>query len=529
MRNDAAVNEDEPRPKRRRRVAIGVVMVVVVVAAAIVVMTRGGGDNTSASGANGPGPVPPGGPAVTFSPRPCPGDVARDIANATCGMLIVPEDPKHTDNGRRVQLQVVRAPARDGSTSTPVVDLGVDSLATSPLRDHTPMIRVSRRGFAPSLPVLQCPDYSAIAAAELRRPVNALLTRRLGTKALFACRSTLEKQGIDPDAYSYAADANDLVDLVHALRLHTVHIAAAGTDAVVALAAARALPGVVRSLTLENPVPPGHSWYGDPTRYLADAFARFEALCAKDAACTAYGDLRVAYDQRYDAYRAAPTLARGVDRHGTIATVRIDGDRLGVALGAALDAPSGYGNIPLMLTAQGAPERHRRIANLVMAAEEASLTPGYAWGAALSRLCSYDAFAIDAAHAQSVESQPSFSGVDAEQVGTLQWRCEAWRSPRADDAVWSDKPLPTVPALVIDGGLDRGRELDWTAGFVDRTLPRAQVLTFASLGPGAAASTHPACLGAIRQRFLAAPSHVSNTKACSAQTPPIEFTPPPSP
>src|SRR5262249_20659365 len=151
----------------------------------------------------------------------------------------------------------------------------------------------------------------------------------------------------------------------------------------------RKAPGVVQSLTTQSPVYPGESGETDPSAYLAAAFDRYAALCAADDSCRALGDLRAAYRNGYEAYKAAPVTVVGASNDGDEHAVLIDGDRVASAVLGALSNTGAYALLAGAVAHAPSDEVNGLAAGSVLNLEPGALNPDFAWGAILSNSCSY--------------------------------------------------------------------------------------------------------------------------------------------
>ena len=70
-----------------------------------------------------------------------------------------------------------------------------------------------------------------------------------------------------PAHYRVADQAGDVVDLLHALHLHSVDLAGGYDGALVAFRVAQMVPDAVRSLALINPAAPGATFRGRRDRF----------------------------------------------------------------------------------------------------------------------------------------------------------------------------------------------------------------------------------------------------------------------
>src|SRR6478735_5136531 len=510
----------EPRPTgshaRRRWVLAGAIVVIVALVAVAFAATRDGDDTTHSEAAGVPAPV---GYTPRYAPLPkCPSEIVAVAANATCGTLTVPQN-RSEPNGKQVELLVSQAPARTPSHAAPSIDVcGCEDLGNSLTRDHAALIHIAQRGYEHSDPVLTCPDFAATRepAFGVRSDDAAEIAK--GTEALRHCWQQLTSRGIEPGQYNAVLAAQDVLDLMHVLKIERADFTAFGeTDAEVFEILRRA-PGAVRSITLENPPPPGSTHLTAPVTDLAGAFERFAAACRADDACRRTApDLAGAWRTAYESLTRTPASLvaanpLGADRPPV--ALLLDGPRAADALATALADASTYAVVPAAIA-------DPRDANVVGAASLQGgdgLSPGAPWGAQASYYCAYPVRTEDVdAVALTARTAPQF--VRGHDRNWNEW-CAAWpvpdRSPRLSVPITGP-----VPALLFRGALAPEGNPGWIPA-VARGLSHAQSAVFPTLGLGLLA-TGPPCLSDLRRQFLAHPLRHLPTAACVAQSPPIDF------
>ncbi|HEX4017190.1 MAG TPA: serine/threonine-protein kinase [Frankiaceae bacterium] len=501
-------------PRRRRRWVWGMALVAVaaIVAGVLVGISQGGSKPSTHA-------LPP---AAGYTPQfvadTCSSEV--NIPGASCGTLTVPQD-RSKPTGAKVTLAVTRAPARGKVTSAPVVDFGSDDLSDSLVRDHAEEIQVSRRGFAPSTPVLTCPEYAKIAPASLSQKSGATAVETQRRNALQACFARLQSSGVDPNMFTYYTDADDMLDLLRALRLPRVNVAGRLTDSVSILELDRLAPQAVATVSLQDPVVAGESSSTDPTQYLATAFDSYSKLCAADSGCRAFGDLRALYAKLFASYQAAPSFALGDNNAGTTQRVLVDGARVAQGIAAEMDDPRA---LPLLASAIAHPRSamlDRLLADGVIAYEPGVLDPDYPWGAVLSEECSYDVFTVSQAHGLASDTRLELSGVD--ETGAFD--CGAWKVSRLPATAFNAALAMSAPTLIAQGALSPFTTPTWGPQLARETFSNASVATFPTLG-SLVASNAPRCLSDLRRQLIAQGKIPDGVSACAAASRPITFVTP---
>jgi hypothetical protein len=289
----------------------------------------------------------------------------------------------------------------------------------------------------------------------------------------------------------------------------------------------RQAPAAVRSITLDNPPPPGTTRLSDPVGDLAGAFTRFTDVCDADPVCRpAYPNLRPT-DQSLGAKLAAhPALVTTANPNGpNLPPVHIllDGPRAADALAFALSQPSAY---PLIPAAIDPTNQTAALATIASAAAQNDMPAPNAfafWGASASYTCAYD-INTQNVPGETLEAHtlPQFT-----QAETAQWArwCKAWPVPDVS-GVLSQPVVSNVPALFFRGDLAPDGNPTWIPT-IARGLSNVQTVVFPTLGSDLLANGPP-CLSTLRRQFLATPDATLDTAACGKQSPKIQFVAPSS-
>jgi hypothetical protein len=275
----------------------------------------------------------------------------------------------------------------------------------------------------------------------------------------------------------------------------------------------------VRSLTLDNPPPPGTTVLTDLTGDFSGAFNRYVALCNADPICAkAYPDLRRTWQTGFLNIETQPlvvTVANPNVANAAPVPVLLDGTRGADGLAVALGDPRTYALIPAAIAQTSGQEE---------AATEAVQAdypaPDEPWGAEASFGCAYDIKTLDR-QAQALEGRTLPQFVRSE----LTWPtwCAAWKVPDIS-ATLSQPIVSDVPALLFRGDINPDGNPSWIPT-IERGMSNAQSVIFPSLGRDLL-SNGPPCLSALRRQFLADPTAKLDTAACAAQSPHIQFVAP---
>jgi pimeloyl-ACP methyl ester carboxylesterase len=470
--------------------------------------------------------------ASTYAPkirsRPCPADFHSAVPNGTCGDLAVPED-RTKPNGRWLSLLFERAPSRTTGdrASDPTVAIGkfgtLEDAAASPARDHSDLILFGTRTSEADDPAMACPEYDRDAVAFLTGSIRDPELHRRVPIDLWQCYSRLTNSGVNPARYTLRDGGDDVVDLVRALNLRQINLAAGDIDVPSAFEVVRRAPQVVRTLTLDNPIPPGTAGPLDLVGQLSRAFDQYVAICRADPTCA----------RTYpDPARTMADALRGADQHPITADivqdsrhiqVRVDRDHATRALAAALADPTEVG----FINAAAAAPRTQSLANLTATAESGTdyfwFTPHFPWAVFLSKRCGYTLQNQLPGRSLSIASRPEFSGFDDD---LLQTGCAGWPVPNEPSAVFAPL-ISAVPTLIVQGQLTWWATPQNTAK-MQASLPNSSLLMFPTLGAGRQGlglirDGVPPCLNHLRTTFLAHPAQSLDTAACARQSPPIAF------
>src|SRR5262249_52422327 len=239
----------------------------------------------------------------------CPPEVSSVASDASCGDLVVPEDRDKPD-GNTVKLLVTRVPPRlAGPIGAPTIDIcGCENPASSLARDHSELIHVGQRGYEGE-PSLVCPEFVSARLAAFSRPTNDAAANATIINALRTCHDRWTKKGVDLSQYNFDTAAQDVLDLMSVLHIKHANLVALSEISAEAFAILRRAPGVVRSMTLDNPQPPGETFKSDPIHDLARAFGRYVALCRADANCgSRYANLAASWKAAYKDANDHPAL-----------------------------------------------------------------------------------------------------------------------------------------------------------------------------------------------------------------------------
>lgn len=221
---------------------------------------------------------------------PGPAEPEKELANASCGFLVVPED-RADPAGPQIRLMVAVVPARSATPAPdPVVYLtggpggsaigAMPSLIKAGANRDRDLIVMDQRGTLNSQPSLVCPVIDEWNSKVVGLRYDANSTGRKQTKATRKCRRSVLDKGAIPAAYNTTENAADFADLRTTLGIPEWNVVGASYGTDLALTYMRQHPEGIRSVTLDSVLPPhlatvGHAWTsaGDGMRSLFKACA----------------------------------------------------------------------------------------------------------------------------------------------------------------------------------------------------------------------------------------------------------------
>jgi pimeloyl-ACP methyl ester carboxylesterase len=535
----AAPRPMRPPPRKRNRgpfVAFAAGIVVVLVAVGGLVLRRDSKTQPPALT-----PAAAAGYTPRVEPMRCESGFAALGRGVVCGMLEVPQD-RTKPNGKWIKVEYRRYPAPNAAKSThTIVDVGdpaepfpsgtepgeLDSEAMQPSlarRIGANLVVIASRGMYRSTPTLDCPEFDAVAPDVVSHAQGDLTVVAKGQKALRACYARLVRSGIDPAHYRLTDQADDVVDLIHALRLHSVDLSAAYDGSLIAFRVAQAVPDAIRSLSLIDPAAPARSERSDATASLGAVFDRYVAICRADSSCRrAYPDLADAYKKAYAEYSAHPRIVvRHAQAFPSLASpstvpVRLDGGHIAQGLAAVFEGDAA--GLPLL--PQGIVHPNDDLNTTLVEAEQYPLLlPHFPWGGFLSRLCRDQMMEPSSTSDASRSERPEFAGYDDP---AYRWMCDAWPIPLAIDA--AEIPSLGVPTFVAREELVPRQSMN-ALDAIRTGIPGAQFFELRVPTSGGVLGSFPNCYADLRNDFETDPTKPLPIAACEKKESKIAFVTP---
>jgi pimeloyl-ACP methyl ester carboxylesterase len=444
----------------------------------------------------------------TVAAAECPADVEiLQTAPHSCGYLTVLEDRARPE-GPKVRLFYLRVQPAGGRPEPEPIGAVGEELAQSPSYDNSiaessnrELILLDQRGTGHSKPSLACPEVDAVASDLAAGPLSSGAVQTVFRDTIVACRDRLTAAGVDLEAYTLTAAAEDLEDLRRALGVSTWNLVSWGSASRLLLEYARRHPRPIRALVLGSPQFPQRDPISEAAGDLTDALRALTETCGGSKECgRQYPDLQGALTEAAAALERSPVSAsvRGKD-------VVVDGAalvRVVRSLVSSQDAEA-VGRVPRIV--------YRALDRDVGAiASELSSDPGMCIG--YLPLCdrprslgAYLSFTCPGASMspQGEDRYAAFGKADPYWAA-----CRAWGIEPG-----GDHPAPVtadVPSLVLRGDYDAFSPIDLVRQ-VKRTMPRAQVVLVPRFGHDVFGLE---CLRDARNAWLLHPRNDLKYSAC---------------
>jgi class 3 adenylate cyclase len=493
------------RQSRRPLLIAGIALAVVAIAVPIAIVHSGDGRTSASSGA-----VADLGYRPTYEQRAC---APGAIDGQTCGVLHVPERRDQPD-GRRDQVVVDEfSPVSPGKRVTLMVGV-VEPTGDQVARFGATLLYMTRRGAAGD-PTLNCPEMAAAASAHLDDPILSPPSVSASLGAISTCANRWDQQGVDRSAYGAGDVADDVRDLVIAKHLPPIDLEVSTDDTAVGLDLMRDDPGMLRTVTLENPIPPTAT-SSDYVRAYAEALDSFATVCKQDPTCSRYlPDPVGAWAAMYRRLEGTPQRITGPLPDGSETSVLIDGDRAASVFATAVSNTTLTPFVPQILSS-GA------VGQIAYNARDRSGVDNLPYGQQLTDLCERVAPLDQPGDRYAAAAQPQ-NAVGIWNMALLDRTCEVWKvTPDPDRS--RQTVTSNIPVLVVSGALAVTARQD---GFDDFETGLSHMFSFRFPTIGFAALHYaPSCFQQMRLAWLRKPTTVpdrSQIQQCEAASPAIGF------
>lgn len=421
--------------------------------------------------------------------------------NYTCYWLTVPE-VRADAHSKLIKLAIAIFKAgRTPAAADPVITLQggpggrwIQDLAPllspallSVLYGNHDVILVDQRGTGYSQPSLACPEVDALQY-QTDADLSVAQQNKQQADALAACRSRLTGQGVNLSGYTTLADANDIHDLIQALKLTQADLYGVSYGTRLALEVMRSFPQGVRSVVLDSTVPPQLKLITNIPSSTSRVFSTLFQGCAKDPSCNArYPDLESVFYKLYADLNAHPLTFQVVDKspedevnQGKAYTVHFHGDDLENLTFTTFYDVGDIGNLPKMIYEL----KNRATTTAATLYGKLIFSRAIAWGMYFSVECAEDvSFVSPQDLAQAAQQYPA--AIRANQLVGLQGEldvCNQWHVQQADPAE-AQPVASSIPTLILEGEYDPVTP-PANGDLVAKTLSNSSAFLFHGIGHG---------------------------------------------
>ncbi len=497
------------------------------------------------------GPSHPGasaGPGESPTPVPTFGRVETVACHhrARCGTVTVPLDRgapggetidigfelhRHTDRDRPPLETIVATEGGPGYSTTDSRSYYLELFR--PLLARHDLLLVDNRGTGTS-GAIRCPGLQRMTFADYATTPQAFIN------AVGDCGRRL---GPASGLYGTGYAADDLADVLTALRIHKVDLYGDSYGTFFGQAFALRHPRDLRTLILDGayPVEGYDPWWRDTNRAIVDAF---RAVCSRDAGCRALGgDPIERLGALVDRVRAKPIAGRAPNADGRVARVEVDPGTLADMAASAAVSPTVYRELDAAVRAATRPHDPDRRPLLRIVRE--NIDPGdsgavrsYSQGLADAVSCNdygqlYDMTAsADERAAQYREAVAKLARDEPDSFAPFsvaEWTtepteeydsCLEWPVPvHPAPPLPRNHTYPDTPVLVLNGDLDSLTSSEGAATVASR-FPNSTFVKVANATHVTALEDPDHCASAIVLRFVRTGGDAGDT-SCARRIAPI--------
>ncbi len=453
--------------------------------------------------------------------------------NARCGFVIVPEDRTKAEGPPiKLAVAVLRATGDDPAPDPLVFLSGGPGFPTlesalawwqevaAPIRSSRDLVFFDQRGTGRSEPALYCPEITENLLDNLAEALTPAEEATRHLDAALACRDRLRRMGVNLTAYTSAASAADIDDLMRALGYEEWNLYGVSYGSRLALTAMRDRPQGLRSVILDSAIPPQANWLAEIPRSYQRSLDLVFGACAADAKCNAtFPDLpRVSLDLVATLNSSPVTVDVQDPTSGETRKVVITGDRLIAGTHLALYNTSTYPGIPFATYALSRGD-HGILAAAVSGLLHAF--QGRADGMAFSVDCSEEIPLLTSDIIAEVEKDvsPEIARALRLNLESELALCRAWGFRESDDRE-NEPVISDIPTLVLAGEWDPITPPSY-GRLAAETLTRSYVFEFPATGHDVL-SARPSCAVPIIEQFLDDP-RAQPDGSCASQFGPPEY------
>lgn len=377
------------------------------------------------------------------------------------------------------------------------------------------------RGVGLARPTLACREFTAIVPQLWSRHNTAVEELALTLQALQACKTRLQGEGIDLNAYHTDAMVADIEELRRALDIPQWNIYGTSYGANLAYAVAQTYPDRVRSVILDSFQPPDVRFFDRYAQTVSRAFTSLFELCRSDTGCVRdYPNLDKIVARLVEQADAQP-LRLTVAHPYTLEPfpMVVSGLSLLAVLRSALYSEDDVGALPEIIyaVARGSTDL---LAPLLRNTLEEDLDEAYSDGVHFSTNCREEVpFNNMQAAMRQAQRQPLAAEFMLSVLEYYQAVCTLWDVAPAPVAGTQTAQI-NVPALILAGALDPVTPAQWSMqspGKFRRVVRRE----FAGVGHDVIAGTY--CAVIVAESFLDDPERAALDPDCLKESRPLRF------
>jgi pimeloyl-ACP methyl ester carboxylesterase len=436
-------------------------------------------------------------------------------AQAECGYLVVPEDRAQPHSGTVRLAAAVIPGGSDNRKPDPLVFLSggpgavavasaghIHGMLGAILRDRD-LVTLDQRGVGLSEPALDCPEYEQASTDTYGAGVSREVSRERMFEALRACRDRLTEEGANLSAYTSAAIAADVHDLMEALGYDRYNVYGGSYGARLALTIMRDYPDEVRSAVLDSVGPPHEDIFELRALGAQRALERVFEQCAASETCNEkHPNLEETFTSLLEKLDEEPLP---VSVRGT--TYQVGGGEFVWLILMGMFEPAGVAGLPDLIDGVAGGETSWLPAQVGMVLA----LQGILWeGMHFSIWCADEVPFNSAADADEINGDlhPAIvQGLEADNLPWIAQLCEMWGA--AASAAVEDEPVRVdVPTLILTGEFDPVTPQEFASSTAEN-LAKAQAFMIPSQAHDVLSSS--ACARDIMKQFLDAPEEMPDT------------------
>lgn len=475
--------------------------------------------------------------APKYPPIFTPQDCLMPISNGyevRCGTVAVPED-RERSSGKEVILAIAVVSASGSAPTLPpaiFLDGGPGGPTLISLSERIqlfknviaerPVVFFDQRGVGMSQPALDCPELSQAQQENIQQVLPKMEENHKSAQALSACKQRLEGSGASLAAYTTAASADDVRDIVNALGYPQVYLMGVsyGTRLAQVIILRHQADGWIAGAILDSVVPLQMEEVQEFWPNTQANFKQLFARCAAEQACsTRYPDLQSTFYATVEQLEANPEdVSIFHPLTGKSMTVKLDGHDFVSVLFLLQYDPYQAAKIPQIIDKvnQGDTEILKEPLEFGVAALEVVYE-----GMSQSVNCTDEGMKLDlpAIHTAHAALDPVFQKLADGNAEQTEANCRAWGVKAARPA--ENRALQTdLPVLILSGSEDPITPAAW-GELLHASLSNSYFYQFNGLSHGTIGALGSAgtCVEKLVLAFLQDPTQEADASCVQLQKP----------